>query len=95
MVPINADMRSPQIVLTWIDCIFIHTDQSGKVHTLPDYQDGNAVLKTGVSYIDGTALPYAPEKEGLSFAGWYKDADLNEAWDFDSDTTSEALTPPD
>lgn len=93
--PITTKERVAGLDISGNGDILVKDRQTGStIATLHrvSYQDGNAVLKTGVSYIDGTALPYAPEKEGLSFAGWYKDADLNEAWDFDSDTTSEALT---
>lgn len=93
--PITTKERVAGLDISGNGNILVKDRQTGStIATLHrvSYQDENAVLKTGVSYIDGTALPYAPEKEGLSFAGWYKDADLNEAWDFDSDTTSEALT---
>ncbi len=49
------------------------------------YQDGSEVLKTGLSYIDGTAFPYTPEKEGYVLDGWYKEADFTAPWNFDSD----------
>lgn len=93
--PITTKERVAGLDISGNGNILVKDRQTGStIATLHrvSYQDENAVLKTGVSYIDGTVLPYAPEKEGLSFADWYKDADLNEAWDFDSDTTSEALT---
>ena len=33
-----------------------------------------------------------PVAEGFSFDGWYKDAELTEAWDFDTDTVTENIT---
>ncbi len=35
------------------------------------------------------SMPKAPIKNGAEFAGWYKDIDFNEAWDFKSDTVTE------
>ncbi len=57
------------------------------------YQDGSDTLKTGVSYIDGTAFDYTPsEKEGFAFDGWYKEENLTTKWDFESDKVSSDIT---
>jgi uncharacterized repeat protein (TIGR02543 family) len=49
---------------------------------------------TGVSVNAGGVItkPTDPTKEGYSFAGWYKEASLTNAWDFAVDTVSENLT---
>ena len=34
-----------------------------------------------------SAPPYEPEREGYKFAGWYKEAECINAWDFETDVT--------
>jgi len=41
--------------------------------------------------IDQSSLN-VPTKEGFSFAGWYKDANCTQVWNFDTDTVSEDTT---
>ena len=36
--------------------------------------------------------PAAPTRSGYTFTGWYSDADLTTAWDFDADTVSGDMT---
>ncbi len=36
-----------------------------------------------------TQPQYQPKREGYTFAGWYKDADCTDAWDFENDLTPE------
>lgn len=38
------------------------------------------------------SAPNTPSKEGHSFAGWYKDAKYQEAWDFTEDKVNENIT---
>jgi len=36
--------------------------------------------------------PTDPTKEGVNFGGWYKDAEFEEAWNFETDTVTSAIT---
>ena len=38
------------------------------------------------------AAPADPERSGYTFAGWYKDADYTEAWDFSKDVVTADMT---
>jgi uncharacterized repeat protein (TIGR02543 family) len=37
-------------------------------------------------------VPTAPTKSGYTFEGWYKEATLTNAWDFETDTVTEDIT---
>lgn len=45
---------------------------------------GTAVASRNVTRNNATAEPEEPEKEGYTFAGWYTDKELTNAYDFDS-----------
>jgi uncharacterized repeat protein (TIGR02543 family) len=47
---------------------------------------------TGVRYEATIAAPTAPTKTGYTFAGWFKEAALNNAWNFASDKVEAATT---
>jgi uncharacterized repeat protein (TIGR02543 family) len=47
---------------------------------------GSAVASQLVDYGAAVAEPAVPSREGYTFAGWFADAALATAWDFDSDT---------
>ena len=47
---------------------------------------GSAVASQIVDYGTAVAEPAVPSREGYTFAGWFTDAALATAWDFDSDT---------
>ena len=38
-----------------------------------------------------TYIPPTPEREGYKFAGWYKDEECTEEWDFENDTTGKEV----
>lgn len=48
---------------------------------------GTEVESQKVSYNSSAIIPDAPEKEGYSFFGWYKDAQLQQAFDFNTSLT--------
>lgn len=63
------------------------------------YYNYNGAENNGYYWIDdcdygGTIeyIPAAPKREGYTFAGWYKEAECLNAWDFDTDTLPEEKT---
>jgi uncharacterized repeat protein (TIGR02543 family) len=58
-----------------------------------DSVGGTAVDKQYLTYnVDYATEPTAPTKEGYAFAGWYKDAEYSEAWDFATDMVISSVT---
>ena len=53
-----------------------------------DSNGGSAIAQAGVKYEETIAKPADPAKTGYTFAGWYKDEDLKNEWNFDSDTVT-------
>lgn len=55
--------------------------------------DGGTSVPSG-KYIENAYIniPENPKKDGKYFAGWYKDSECREAWDFDTDTVSGNMT---
>ena len=41
---------------------------------------------------DGEKITYTPAREGYAFLGWYKDAELTDAWNMAKDTVTENIT---
>ncbi|MFA5607454.1 MAG: leucine-rich repeat protein [Leucobacter sp.] len=56
-----------------------------------DSGGGTAIDPVSVNYGDPVAEPGDPTREGYTFAGWFKDADATDAYDFDAPVT-EVLT---
>ena len=53
---------------------------------------GSAVASvTGLKYGDKLTKPEDPTRTGYQFAGWYRDEELTQPWDFDNDTVTEAI----
>ncbi|MEY9974481.1 putative repeat protein (TIGR02543 family) [Lysinibacillus sp. RC46] len=57
-----------------------------------DSNGGSEVIPVEVKEGELMNTPTAPTKEGYTFAGWYKDSELSEAWDFAKDIVKEDLT---
>jgi len=57
-----------------------------------DSQGGSAVETASVTGGEKAARPTDPVKEGYSLAGWYKEADCTNVWNFDSDTVTADIT---
>lgn len=53
-----------------------------------DSNGGSSIAQAGVKYEETIAKPADPAKTGYTFAGWYKDEDLKNEWNFDSDTVT-------
>ncbi len=53
---------------------------------------GSAVPDQAAVYGDLLTEPDVPHREGKAFAGWYKDIDLTQAWDFATDTVPGNMT---
>src|SRR5690606_6690755 len=47
---------------------------------------GSDVEDVTADYDTKITAPGTPEREGYTFAGWCKEAELTNAWDFDADT---------
>ena len=57
-----------------------------------DTNGGTNVSKQTVDNGGKVEEPATPTKTGYTFAGWYKDSELETAWDFDTDTVTEPTT---
>jgi uncharacterized repeat protein (TIGR02543 family) len=58
-----------------------------------DTKGGSTVADTtGVRYKVKITAPSEPTKIGYTFSGWYKEADLTNAWIFETDTVTEGTT---
>lgn len=58
-----------------------------------DSNGGSAVASIeDLSYNASITAPTAPTKTGYTFVGWYKDAALNQAWDFNSEKVTADTT---
>lgn len=57
-----------------------------------DPKNGDEPQEYEVKYGKKLPRPENPEKEGYYFAGWYKDIDCIEKWDFDKDVVDENTT---
>lgn len=57
------------------------------------YTDGGFSVPPFADITSGSLIdaPQEPYKTGYSFVGWYKDAELEEAWDFEFDTVTENI----
>lgn len=53
---------------------------------------GSKVSAQVVQYGEKVARPDHPVREGYAFQGWYSDIDLQNPWDFDSDTVQGNIT---
>lgn len=53
------------------------------------FNDGTSTNKVTAKYGEKLERPANPEKEGYYFAGWYKDIDCKEKWNFDTDVVDE------
>ncbi|MCB5259007.1 MAG: InlB B-repeat-containing protein, partial [Candidatus Cloacimonetes bacterium] len=53
---------------------------------------GDVADITDIRYEATITAPTAPEKQGYTFGGWFKEADLNNEWIFASDQVMEATT---
>jgi uncharacterized repeat protein (TIGR02543 family) len=59
-----------------------------------NFQPNNGATIDGISVVGGNKViaPTEPVKAHYTFAGWYSDEALTNAWNFEVDTVSEALT---
>lgn len=57
-----------------------------------DTQGGSEVPAASVIHGGKLTQPDDPTKSGHAFEGWYKDAECQTAWNFETDTVDEALT---
>ncbi len=53
---------------------------------------GSEILPQKVEYGEKIKKPKDPTREGYTFAGWYKDLQLTQPWDFDNDTVDSNLS---
>jgi len=57
-----------------------------------DSNGGSEVTPEEVNEGEMIKTPATPTKQGYTFAGWYKDKELSEAWDFAKDVVTENIT---
>ncbi|WP_336762831.1 tail fiber protein [Paenibacillus sp. USHLN196] len=83
--------------------VLIVTDRAGNTTTIPfrfyaprtmtfNSNGGTNVMEQKVPYGDKAIAPPDPTKAGYTFAGWFTDSDLSQAFDFSSTTVTTALT---
>lgn len=65
---------------------------SGECTVRFDSRGGSAVEDQIVPFGELLKKPESPTREGLYFAGWYKDLDMHEKWNFDSDVVERNIT---
>ncbi len=64
-----------------------------KFHTVTFDMMGHGEYKPPIKIVDGLLLPeIEPEATGYEFEGWYRDQNLTEKWDFDTDTVTGDIT---
>ncbi len=83
-------------------CIAVYKDgqrltsaafEAAPLHTVTFDSNGGSDLSPAYVGNGGHVLePAAPTRAGYTFTGWYSDADLTTAWDFDADTVSGDMT---
>ena len=67
--------------------------EAAPLHTVTFDSNGGSDLSPAYVGNGGHVLePAAPTRAGYTFTGWYSDADLTEAWDFDVDIVSGDMT---
>lgn len=95
--------KSGDTVQTEGEHVLIVTDRVGNTTTVQfsfhtprtihfDSNDGSEVPKQNVNYGDKTNEPADPTKAGHTFAGWFTDSSLSQAFDFDNTTVTGDLT---
>lgn len=57
-----------------------------------DTRGGSAVPSAMTAQNKTMVAPANPERSGYTFAGWYKDADCTQAWDFSKDVVTADMT---
>ncbi len=57
-----------------------------------DTRGGSAVPSAMTAQNKTMVAPADPERSGYTFAGWYKDADCTQAWDFSKDVVTADMT---
>lgn len=57
-----------------------------------NYEDKGELFSQTTDYGKKLETPTAPNREGYTFIGWYKDATLDEPWDFSSTKITESLS---
>lgn len=57
-----------------------------------DTRGGSTVPSAMTAQNKTMAAPADPERSGYTFAGWYKDADCTQAWDFSKDVVTADMT---
>ncbi|MCF7757665.1 tail fiber protein [Paenibacillus xylanexedens] len=83
--------------------VLIVTDRAGNTTTIPfsfysprimtfNSNGGTDVMEQKVPYGDKAIAPPDPTKAGHTFAGWFTDSDLSQAFDFSSTTVTTTLT---
>lgn len=75
-----AEAKDITVIVT-TDCT-VHFETNG----------GSAIDDATAQYGEKLDRPNDPTKDGLYFAGWYKDIDLGEKWDFENDLVSGNMT---
>ncbi len=76
-----ASTKEDVTVIVSTDCV-IRFDSNG----------GSDVEELHVPYGEKIPKPEDPTRDGLYFAGWYKDIDRTRKWDFDTDTVDGNVT---
>ena len=54
--------------------------------------EGSKVASITTDYNTSISIPTEPKKTGYTFVGWYKDSELNDAWDFATDKVTQNTT---
>lgn len=77
-----------------LDDIDVYADWTRGTLTVTFNSNGGSQVSpyTGVEYGSTITEPSTPEKLENTFDGWYKDAEFENAWDFENDTVTDNIT---
>jgi uncharacterized repeat protein (TIGR02543 family) len=93
---VNISVKTLNLVIIGLGaaivlCLIIGLSNRGFLVTF-DSLGGTAVESQKYLYGDLVEVEETPTREGYTFTGWYRDANLTLPWDLENDTVTEPMT---